>query len=144
VETVIAHLLFDIVAGEISTPPSRASRGAPYTATMAVFARRLAEGRRRFVRVNVGVAVEFSAQADDLLFSMDGIARDISLGGMFVETDIPCLFGERIIVYATLPGRRRRMALSATVRWTSSAGMGVQFGLLGALDTHEIAEFTRE
>ena len=109
---------------------------APYTSAMAVFARRLAEGRRRFVRVQLGVAVEFSAQSDDFLFSMDGTAKDISLGGMFIETDIPCLFGERIVVFATLPGRRRRMGLSATVRWTSSAGMGVQFGLLGALDTH--------
>jgi hypothetical protein len=118
---------------------------APYTSRgMVAFARKLrSEGRRRFVRVPLGVAVEFSAEADELLFSMEGTGRDISLGGMFIETEIACGFGELIVVYVTLPARGRPMALQATVRWTCSAGMGVQFGLLGARDTHEIAEFTK-
>jgi hypothetical protein len=128
---------------EIAAAPSHGADRAPYTFAMAVFARRLADGRRRFARVRLGVGVEFSAQADDFLFSMDGVGKDISLGGMFIETDIPCLFGEAVVVHVTLPRRRRRLGLRATVRWTSSAGLGVQFGLLGAIDTHEIAEFTR-
>jgi hypothetical protein len=128
---------------EFAATASRGSHRAPYTAPMAVFARRLADGRRRFARVRLGVSVEFSAQADDFLFSMDGVGKDISLGGMFIETDIPCLFGEAIVVHLTLPRSRRKMGLRATVRWTSALGMGVQFGLLGAVHTHEIAEFTR-
>jgi type IV pilus assembly protein PilZ len=35
------------------------------------------------------------------------------------------------------------MALPAVVRWTSKDGMGVQFGLLGARETHEITEFVK-
>jgi hypothetical protein len=109
---------------------------------MAMFARRLGtEGRRRFARVPLGVPVEFTAKADDFLFSIEGTGTDISLGGMFIETDIPCTFGESIIVYVALERRRRPLVLPAVVRWTRASGMGVQFGLLGARDTREIAEY---
>jgi hypothetical protein len=110
---------------------------------MVAFARKLRSGgRRRFVRVPLGATVEFSAESDEFLFSMEGMGRDISLGGMFIETEILCGFGERIVVHVTLPAHSHPMALNATVRWTCFAGMGVQFGLLGARHTHEIAEFT--
>jgi hypothetical protein len=35
----------------------------------------------------------------------------------------------------------REMELPAVVRWTDKNGMGVQFLLVGARDTHEISEF---
>jgi type IV pilus assembly protein PilZ len=109
---------------------------------MATFARRLGtEGRRRFARVPFGGPVEFSAKADDFLFSVEATGRDISLGGMFIETDIPCTFGELLLVYAALQRGSRLLVLPATVRWTSPSGMGVQFGPLGARDTHQISEF---
>jgi hypothetical protein len=139
----VGSIIFRHRRHEFAATASRGPHGAPYTPRMAVFARRLADGRRRFARVHLGVSVEFSAQADDFLFSMDGVGKDISLGGMFIETDIPCLFGEAIVVHLTLPRSRRKMGLRATVRWNSASGMGVQFGLLGAVHTHEIAEFTR-
>jgi type IV pilus assembly protein PilZ len=60
---------------------------------------------------------------------------------MFIETDRPSRSGARIVVYLTLPRSKREMALSAVVRWAAHDGMGVQFGLLGARDTHEIATF---
>lgn len=108
------------------------------------FARKLRPGgRRRFVRVPLGARVEYAAERDEFLFSMEGTGRDISLGGMFIETEIPCDFGERIVVYVALQTYGRPMVIQATVRWTCAAGMGVQFGLLGARDTHAIAEFAK-
>ncbi len=110
---------------------------------MAAFARRLSSpGRRLYMRAPLGAAVEFSAEVDEFLFSMEGVAKDISLGGMFIETDIPCLFGERVVACLNLPRSRHRLTLPATVRWTCAAGMGIQFGVLGARETHEITEFT--
>jgi hypothetical protein len=44
---------------------------------------------------------------------MDGVGRDISRGGMFIQTDVPAHFGEGIVVYLTLPGEGRQMALQA-------------------------------
>lgn len=111
---------------------------------VATFAQRLADsGRRRFVRVPLGVTVEYSAKSDDHLYSMEGVARDISLGGMFIESEIPCSFGEELLVSLRLPDDPFRLVLPATVRWTAAAGMGVQFGLLGAKSTHRVAEYVR-
>jgi len=110
---------------------------------MAVFARRtVTDGRRRFVRVPLGVPVEISGESDDFLFAVVAVGRDISLGGIFVDTDIPYLFGEHVLIYLALPHDARSMSLPATVRWTCPSGIGLQFGLLGARDTHDITEFT--
>jgi PilZ domain len=93
---------------------------------------------RRFPRVPLGQPIEYSTKGEDLPVRMEGTARDISLGGMFVETDMPCAVGEHLVVYLRLPKAKREMNLPAVVRWSGKEGMGVQFGLLGA---HEITEF---
>jgi type IV pilus assembly protein PilZ len=98
---------------------------------------------RRFPRVPLGQPIEFSTKGDDVPIRMEGTARDISLGGMFIETDLPCAVGEQVVVYVTLPRAKREMALPAVVRWSGKDGMGVQFGLLGARETHEITEFVK-
>lgn len=72
------------------------------------------------------------------------MGRDISLGGMFIETAIPAAFGVSVLVGFTLPGQRKPLLVSGTVRWTSNGGMGVQFGLLGARETHAITAIERE
>ena len=48
--------------------------------------------------------------------------RDISIGGVFVD-GISVAFG-----------------VSVTVRWVSSGGVGVQFGLIGARETHLLTD----
>jgi Tfp pilus assembly protein PilZ len=72
-----------------------------------------------------------------------GQARDVSVGGMFVETVSPFPFGTEVVVHATLPGYKEEMAMPAVVRWTREDGMGLQFGLLGARETHAITEIVR-
>ena len=72
---------------------------------------------RRSPRVPLNHAVEFSTEDLDLVVRVDGIGKDLSLGGMFIRTDFPSHFGEHIVVYLTLPGWKHKMALPAGVRW---------------------------
>ena len=75
--------------------------------------------------------------------SASGIGRDISIGGMFIQTEQPAPFGADVIVRVRLrtPSKDDQdFDLPGVVRWVRSGGMGVQFGLLGALETHAITE----
>lgn len=85
--------------------------------------------------------VEFTSR--DSWENVAGVATDISLGGMFIETSFPAAFGVSILVGFTLPGHSTSMLVSGTVRWTGKNGMGVQFGMLGAWETHAITEMQR-
>lgn len=68
-------------------------------------------------------------------------AKDISVGGMFVAGEQPFAFGAELVVHVTLPGRSEALTLPGVVRWVRPNGMGVQFGLLGARETHAITEY---
>ena len=87
---------------------------------------------RRFIRTPLGQAVDFATKELEFALRMDGVAKDISLGGMFISTDFPTRIGEDVVIHLTLPGGKYDMALPAIVRWTRDGGMGVQFGQLGA------------
>lgn len=70
--------------------------------------------------------------------SVSGVAKDISVGGMFVESEAVPSFGAQLTIRLTLPGTRGPVELPGVVRWTKPGGFGVQFGLLGARETHAI------
>ena len=70
-----------------------------------------------------------------------GQSRDISLGGMFLESAVVPAFGAAVVVTLTMPGQKAPFAIPGVVRWTRDGGMGVQFGLLGARETHAITEY---
>jgi type IV pilus assembly protein PilZ len=97
--------------------------------------------KRRCHRATIGIPVAFSSK--DSSDAVAGIATDISIGGMFIETASPAAFGAVVVISFSPPGTTA-MRMSATVRWTTKTGMGVQFGLLGAQDTHTITEIQRE
>jgi len=98
---------------------------------------------RRYQRAPIDVPVELSAKGSSARVA--GRAKDISLGGMYVLTDAPLPFGAELVVHLTLPGQRAPFALPAVVRWVSPGeGMGLQFGLVGARETHAITELTKE
>ncbi len=96
---------------------------------------------RRYQRTPIDVTVEFSRKGTNELFA--GRAKDISIGGMFVETTEPLPFGSDVVVHITLPQQRGKLALQGVIRWTRNGGMGIQFGLLGARETHRITELAR-
>jgi type IV pilus assembly protein PilZ len=98
---------------------------------------------RRYQRAPLDCVVEFVPKGGKELVA--GRAKDISVGGMFVETEVPLAFGVELVVHVTLPGQKSQFALPAVVRWSRvGEGMGVQFGLLGARETHAITELTKE
>ena len=93
---------------------------------------------RRHHRVPFTEPVVFSRKgsADRLA----GQSTDISLGGMYIETKTPEAFGVDVVVHVHVPGEPSAFTLPAKVRWSSRDGMGVQFGNLGARETHAITE----
>lgn len=100
---------------------------------------------RRYQRAPLEVPLEFALKASGTPGNrQSGRSRDISLGGMFIVTDTPAAFGAELVVHITLPGQRSAFALPAVVRWSRAGeGMGLQFGLMGARETHAITELTK-
>jgi type IV pilus assembly protein PilZ len=96
---------------------------------------------RRYTRALLGVPAEFVEKGGKT--RVGGRAKDISLGGMFIETPEPLAFNASLTVYVTLPGEKAPFALPGIVRWTRPDGMGIQFDMLGARETHAITEHTR-
>jgi hypothetical protein len=100
---------------------------------------------RRYSRAQLEAPLEFIPKSGAAAGAAGapGIGRDISVGGMFVETTTPPPFGAEVVITVTLPGQKDRLVLPAVVRWTRPDGMGVQFGLLGARETYAITEFSK-
>jgi type IV pilus assembly protein PilZ len=92
--------------------------------------------QRRYERTPIDVALEFSPRGRTDRLS--GRATDISIGGMYIETVSAAPFGSEIVVHVHLPGQRGPLAIPGIVRWSSPKGMGLQFKLLGARETHAI------
>jgi hypothetical protein len=62
---------------------------------------------------------------------------------MFIEAASPLPFSSEIEVHVPFGPRQVPVLLGGVVRWTSAGGMGVQFGLLGARETHAVTELAR-
>lgn len=90
------------------------------------------------VAIDLGVSCEVK---DEPAFS--GTGKDISLGGMFVEAEELPAFGTTLTIVTHLPGLPAEVRLPAVVRWNGPGGFGVQFGLLGARETHAITRLMR-
>ena len=72
--------------------------------------------------------------------TISGSAKDISIGGMFIESEATVTFGLQVTIVLRLPNSKQDSSLPGIVRWIKPGGFGVQFGLLGARDTHAISE----
>ena len=68
----------------------------------------------------------------------------MSVGGMFLEVSHSPAFGTELTIVGLLPGAKKELRLPAVVRWVKPGGFGVQFGLLGALETHVLSELMKE
>jgi len=100
---------------------------------------------RRYQRAALEAPVEFSSKTGNGGEERrSGRSKDISLGGMFVYVEQPLPFGADLVVHVLLPGQKAPFALPGVVRWSRPGeGMGIQFGLMGARETHAITELTR-
>ena len=97
--------------------------------------------KRKHLRVPLRTHVSCEL-GDDVVF--DAVAIDICLEGSCIESSRAPELGTRMIVITQLPGCRELSRLPATVRWTKPHCFGVQFGLLGARDTYQIAELMQQ
>lgn len=73
---------------------------------------------------------------------MAGTLVDVSMGGAFVGASTVPAFGVQIVIIADLPGAPGAR-LPSVVRWSKPGGFGVQFGLLGARETHALSTLVR-
>lgn len=91
--------------------------------------------QRATARTRVHHAVTFSAGDGE---RRSGLCRNLSLGGVAIETVEPAPFGCRVTVFMELDGLDGKTALRGTVRWSKQGLMGVQWDSLGARVTHAI------
>jgi type IV pilus assembly protein PilZ len=75
--------------------------------------------------------------------TVNGLSKDISVGGMFIESDAQLAFGTQVSIVLRLPNTKADSRLPGIVRWLKPGGFGVQFGLLGARETHAISELLK-
>lgn len=88
---------------------------------------------RKVIEADVGFQVKGGERAD-------ARCRDVSLGGMFIETPSALPYGTAVRVFLRLPGLKDEVAVDSIVRWSKPDGMGVQFGVMGARETHALTE----
>jgi PilZ domain-containing protein len=98
------------------------------------------EDKRLHPRVPIDVTMTCEAPN---VPSFEARAKDISVGGMFLESNSQPAFGTELTMVGRLPGGKKDVRLPAVVRWNKPHGFGVQFGLLGALETHIISELMK-
>ncbi|MBK9258294.1 MAG: PilZ domain-containing protein [Polyangiaceae bacterium] len=96
--------------------------------------------KRRHPRKLIGIPVAFTLGDGRRI---EAVSRDLSIGGMFVLTDTPAPFASSTPVELFIPAAKQPIRVTATVRWTQSDGMGLQFGLMGVRDTHALTELLR-
>ena len=98
------------------------------------------QDQRHYPRVPISVVVDCQ-QADGESFQATG--KDVSVGGMFLQSRVSPPFGTELTIVGRLPGAKKELRLPAVVRWTKEGGFGVQFGLLGAVETHILSELMK-
>ena len=98
------------------------------------------QDKRVHPRVNVDTPVSCQPREGAPLL---GMAKDISIGGMFIEATGTLPFGTEVTIVGRFPGMKAELRLPGIVRWAKPSGFGVQFGSLGARDTHAISELLK-
>jgi hypothetical protein len=86
----------------------------------------------------IRVRLEFTIR--DPRDTVPGVAKDVSLAGVVIETERPAPFGASVLVRLELPGYGD-MILAGVVRWTTRDGMGIRFAPFGVRETRAIIEF---
>lgn len=98
------------------------------------------EEKRVYVRAPVSLDISCE---DQLGNTFVGTTQDISMGGMCIEATASPAFGAKVTVHCHLPGAAAPTTFPGIVRWAKPDGFGVQFGLLGAKETHLLAKLMR-
>ncbi len=97
--------------------------------------------QRRFARAPIDAPLTFKVKGKNDW--QEGVGKDVSVGGMSIETDATLPFGAEVQISVQLPGDEELFMLPGVVRWCRGGRVGVQFGLLGARETHVITEISK-
>jgi hypothetical protein len=74
---------------------------------------------------------------------LEAKVTDISVGGMFIESERQLTFASTVTL--VLKGvAARELRVPGIVRWSEKHGFGIQFGLLGAYATHAIVNLVKK
>jgi hypothetical protein len=101
--------------------------------------------KREHIRRPINMPVTFTVKGSDR--SVAGIGKDISIGGIHIESAETASFGASVTVRVNLrtaAGTMGDFDLPGVVRWTRGNDMGIQFGMLGVHETHAITELTKQ
>ena len=92
--------------------------------------------KRQHPRRQVEAEISFQVDSGD---RTSASCRDVSIGGMFIETTTVAPYGANVRLFLRLPGLKDEAVVDAIVRWVKPTGMGVQFQRMGARETHALA-----
>ena len=69
---------------------------------------------------------------------------DISIGGVFIETDKRFPIGRALLLRFTLPDRQRPFTFSGNIAWSSDRGFGVRFDKISELESDILKSFVEQ
>ena len=92
--------------------------------------------KRFHPRVSVDLPISCEQPGSEAIV---GTAKDLGLGGMFIESSERPAFGSSVTILIRLPQTKTEARLPAIVRWSTEQGFGVQFQPLGARETYAIS-----
>jgi hypothetical protein len=75
--------------------------------------------------------------------AFSGVLRDLGVGGAFIESAQEVPYDSALTLTLAVPGEATPLQLPGVARWSKPGGFGVQFGLLGARETHAIARLIK-
>ena len=101
--------------------------------------RTVTANKRQFERISVQLLVRYPVGGE----MVEAYTRDVSLGGIFINTDKGLPYGTVAVFEVRLPALPEPAKIEGTVRWSSSDGMGVQFHSLRARETWAINQLAR-
>lgn len=79
--------------------------------------------RRQTPRKPFSLSVQYATEHEILT----DFPRDISSGGMFIETSVPLSVGQQITLTFSPPNQKKPIRVTAEVAWTGPGGVGVRF-----------------
>ena len=96
-----------------------------------------AANKRTSQRYDLRVDVEYTIAGA----KREATSRNVSLGGLFVDSPDRLILGERLTVRFRVPTQKDAIEVGAVVRWTDSLGFGVQFDGLRARDVWALGKY---
>ena len=69
---------------------------------------------------------------------------DISIGGVFIETDSRFTIGQKIVLNFMLPGHSKPFKINGTISWGSPRGFGVKFDEIPAFQSQMLRSYVEQ